>query len=211
MKGVRSAGLLAVTVLAAIALLRAGLAVPASFLIVSDPLVQSDAVAPLAGERSRVDAASALLLAGYARRFAVTDMWAGVEKPALNYGRAVSDQAVEAGVSRSQIIVGRQMVATTYQEAVELRRIAEEQRWNSLIVVTSTFHARRARLILGDAFAGTGIRISVQVVPGHWYSADNWWTTAEGRLVTVEEYLKLALYLAGYERQWTIQGALRTW
>jgi uncharacterized SAM-binding protein YcdF (DUF218 family) len=43
---------------------------------------------------------------------------------------------------------------TTQGEAREIRTLATQRRWHTLIVVTSTYHVSRARLILSRCFSG---------------------------------------------------------
>ena len=44
--------------------------------------------------------------------------------------------------------------ATTQGEAQEIRRLAAAQHWNTIIVVTSTYHVSRARMIIERCFDG---------------------------------------------------------
>lgn len=170
------------------------------FLIVADPVQLADALVPLAGDRSRVVDAAKLLKHGYARWFVITDMWIDDTSPALKYVELVKTQAAEQGVPENQIVVAPGAARTTYQEALNLRQLAKQRRWRSLIVVTSPYHCRRAQLILQEVFRDTEIDIIVRPVTDHWYSAENWWTTERGLQTTIEEYLKLALYLVGYHQ-----------
>ena len=43
---------------------------------------------------------------------------------------------------------------TTRGEAEELRRLAQQHNWKTIIVVTSTYHVSRARYIFGRCFSG---------------------------------------------------------
>ena len=44
--------------------------------------------------------------------------------------------------------------STTRGEAEEVRQLAQQHRWTSIVVVTSTFHVSRARLIFSNCFSG---------------------------------------------------------
>jgi len=161
----------------------------------ADPLQPADAIVPLAGERSRVFYAATLFRKGFSPYYIITDMWVVNPDPGFNYVESVRGQAMDSGVPPERILVANGKVATTYQEAQSLRRLALEQHLHSLIVVTSPYHTRRALLIFHEVFRDSGISINVQSVPDNWYSAENWWKTPDGRQVTIEEYLKLALFL----------------
>jgi uncharacterized SAM-binding protein YcdF (DUF218 family) len=45
--------------------------------------------------------------------------------------------------------------ATTQGEAQNIRRLAAAKHWNTIIVVTSTYHVSRARMIIRRCFDGT--------------------------------------------------------
>jgi uncharacterized SAM-binding protein YcdF (DUF218 family) len=169
-------------------------------LINVDALRPADAIVPLAGERSRVSEAAQLFGDGYASWFVITEMWVADPNPAIGYVESVKGQAVRGGVPADRILIAPGTAASTYREALNLRRLAEQQRWRSLIVVTSPFHTGRARLILNEVFRRRRITLIVRPVRGHWYRPGRWWASADGREVTVWEYLKLALYLVGYHR-----------
>ena len=83
---------------------------------------------------------------------------------------------------------------STYEEAVELRRLAQQHGWRSLIVVTDPFHTRRAgrtfRTLLPD------VTISVSAAPDPYYEADRWWQDEYSLVAVFSEVIKLAFYWA---------------
>lgn len=171
------------------------------YLVVSDPLAPTaDAVVPLAGERTRVDDAADLFSAHPIRWFVITEMWVENPNPLVPYIASVTHQAVEAGVPLDRIVVAPGVSASTYEEAQNLRRLAEERRWQALLVITSAYHTRRARMILRDVFSGSGIEVAVRPVRDDWYRPDEWWRSREGWSTTASEYAKLVLYLGGYHQ-----------
>ncbi len=66
----------------------------------------------------------------------------------------------------------------------------------SLLVVTSPYHTRRAKLILERAFADTGISITVVATPYEEFHKD-WWRSQASARNTVLELAKIAYYYAG--------------
>jgi uncharacterized SAM-binding protein YcdF (DUF218 family) len=168
------------------------------FLIAVDPLARADALVPLAGDRSRVIYAAELFRQGYAPWYVVSDMWVGEPDPAVPYATLVQEQAIEHGVPPDRLAVAPGMPRTTYTEALAVRQLALEQGWQSLIVVTSPSHTRRAGFIFRTVFANTNIRLVVVAVEGHWYTPDTWWLTDAGAYETGLEYAKLAAYLLGF-------------
>jgi uncharacterized SAM-binding protein YcdF (DUF218 family) len=166
-------------------------------LIVSDPLIDTDAVVPLAGEPARADEAAHLFMEGHARWFVPTDMVVADAAPGYRFVDDVVRQVERGGVPPDRILEAPGVADTTYQEVWNIRRLAVGRGWRSLLVVTSPPHTRRAAVIIHDVFRDTSIRVSVRPVPHHWYTPAAWWRTPAGRRETVLEYLKLALYPFG--------------
>lgn len=172
------------------------------FLVVEDPLRTADVVVPMAGEQLRLPYSAELLEQGYVHWFGITEMWVDPNRvgPNYRYSEVTRWLAIELGVPAERIVVAPESVASTYAEARAIRRLAEEQGWHSVIVVTSPYHTRRTRLIMRDAFSGSTITLTVRAARPHWYTPDRWWQFDQGRRATGLEYAKLALYLLGYHR-----------
>lgn len=168
------------------------------FLIVSDPLQHADAIVPLAGERDRVVYAAELFGEGYATWFVATDMPHQVPGIEDSYAQLVRREAVWHGVPDERILTVSATAQTTYQEALAVRQLCQEHGWRTLLVVTSPYHTRRARLAFRDAFRDTGIAIIVHPVSHHWYTPDTWWRSTDGLRDTWTELLKLVLHVVGY-------------
>ena len=169
------------------------------FLMVADPLQPADAVVVLGGgERHRVQEGARLVLEGLAPWLVVTD--ASINLPGIraDYADLMTQEAVWQGVPPERIVRAPGLVETTAEEAQAVRQLAKTRGWRSLIVVTDPFHTRRARMTFRRALAGEGISVVVRAVQGSPYSAGTWWKTTEGLRETWTEYLKLALYVAGY-------------
>ncbi|MBN1956504.1 MAG: YdcF family protein [Anaerolineae bacterium] len=168
------------------------------FLVVSDPLQPADALVPLAGGRQRVVYGAELFNDGYARWFVATDMLLNVPGVRASYSELVQQEAVWQGVPRERILLLSRVADDTYQEAAFVRELAEEQGWQSLLVVTDPFHTRRARIMFRQVFADSGVSVVIYPVSDHWYQPDSWWKSGDGLRETWMEYSKLALYLVGY-------------
>jgi len=85
---------------------------------------------------------------------------------------------------------------STYDEAVNIRRLAQQHRWHSLIVVTDLFHTRRAAHTFRTLLPDTTIYLSAAPDPN--YDASRWWQTEEGLVAVLNEVLKLGFYWAKY-------------
>ena len=67
---------------------------------------------------------------------------------------------------------------STYDEAVNLRRLAQQHHWHSLIIVTDLFHTRRAARTFRTLLPDTTIYLSAAPDPN--VDASRWWQTEEG-------------------------------
>jgi uncharacterized SAM-binding protein YcdF (DUF218 family) len=134
-----------------------------------------------------------LLGEGHARSFVATNMPLNVPGVRSLYGKLVRQEAIWQGVPAERILLAPGTVETTYQEAMAVGRLAQEEGWRSLIVVTSPYHTRRARMAFDDVFRGTNIRVVVRPVNASWYRADSWQETESAVRVTWTEYMALIL------------------
>lgn len=157
-----------------------------NYLIVYDTLEPADGVVVLAGERPRSVYAEQLIANRYANWLITTRQFM--------YHDAIAEGVAE---SRILLVAEPEAVTSTYDEALQVRKLAQERKMQSLIVVTSPYHTRRAQLIFADVFADSSITFAMQPVRQHWYSADTWWQSIKGIQRTGSEYLKLAFYFVG--------------
>ena len=91
-------------------------------------------------------------------------------------------------------------VTGTFDEAEVVREYAQERRWQSILVVTSAYHSRRALWVFTKVFRDTGIRVGlIAVAPGEESPEPaTWWLSVRGwRLVPIE-YVKMVYYLIVY-------------
>ncbi|MGA9351104.1 MAG: YdcF family protein [Anaerolineae bacterium] len=169
------------------------------FLVVADPLQPADAIVVLGGGgRERVESGAKLFESDYAPWFIVTNNRLNIPGIRAEYAELMKTEAMWQGVPEDQILTAPGIAETTYEEALAIRQLSEERGLRSLIVVTDPFHTRRARMAFRDAFRNTGIAVMVRPANESEYHPDSWWQTRDGLRDTWTEYLKLALYLAGY-------------
>jgi uncharacterized SAM-binding protein YcdF (DUF218 family) len=105
--------------------------------------------------------------------------------------------ALQNGLPSWQILVTSKTADSTYEEARAIRQLMEQQGLHSVIVVTDPFHTERTRLIFRGEFAGSGIRVRVHPIPGHWYRSGTWFLSRAGWGQTIREYVKMVGYLLG--------------
>jgi uncharacterized SAM-binding protein YcdF (DUF218 family) len=103
--------------------------------------------------------------------------------------------AVKRGVPDSAILEEPQG-EDTWGNAVYTREILEEHGLRSAILVTSPYHARRAKLSFDAAYAGSGIQLMVHAAPDSQWRKLSWWQQPETRRLTFTELQKLAYIFA---------------
>jgi uncharacterized SAM-binding protein YcdF (DUF218 family) len=178
-----------------------------TFLAYEEPLVHADAIFVLAGTHvERPLEAAELYAAGYAPRILLTRSIA--EQDAYEAARARGAQLTDEfdsenqvltqlGVPSSAIVALPRTHDNTGQEARTLREVALRERWSRVIVVSSKYHLRRARLACRRALAGTSVELVMRGSrydpsdPGHWWRhrADIRWLASE--------LPKLTMYASG--------------
>jgi uncharacterized SAM-binding protein YcdF (DUF218 family) len=81
---------------------------------------------------------------------------------------------IERGVPKDKIIRFPHDAESTLEEAVALSRLCTERHFHSVIVVTSNYHARRARHIFDKVFPPT-IAVSVAGAHDGDFDPEHWW------------------------------------
>jgi uncharacterized SAM-binding protein YcdF (DUF218 family) len=103
--------------------------------------------------------------------------------------------AVKRGVPDGAILEESQG-EDTWGNAVFTRQVLERHELHSAILVTSPYHARRARLTFDAAYAGSGIALMVHAAPDSQWRKLSWWQQPETRRLTFTELQKLAYIFA---------------
>ena len=93
---------------------------------------------------------------------------------------------IERGVPKDKIIRFPHDADSTLDEAVALARLCAERRFRSVIVVTSNYHARRARYIFDKIFPPT-IAVSVAGAPDGDFDPEHWWERRKSQGLFVHE------------------------
>lgn len=99
--------------------------------------------------------------------------------------------AVQRGVP-DRVILEESQGEDTWGNAVYTRQVLEAHGLHSAILVTSPYHARRARLTFDAAYAGSGIALMVHAAPDSQWRKLSWWQLPETRRLTFTELQKLA-------------------
>lgn len=183
------------------------LPLPGMYLVVADPLPESPAelVLPLAGDLERTFYAAALCRARRAEGVLLTNLPLATQIAQDHHLQQVRSILSGAGVPESLVSIVPEASKTTFEELERVREYLENTSINSLLVVTSPWHTRRARLNLRAAFRGSKIRVSISPVPQDAappnlrssYDPQAWWQDADTFKIVTSEYLKLVAYVVG--------------
>ena len=162
----------------------------------TEPLAASDAIIVISGDeaQSRFRDGLALYRAGWAPRLIFSGAaWDGSSSNA----ETMRDLAIQAGVPSAAILVDPEG-EDTYGNAVGTRDLMVSRNLHSAILVTSPYHARRAKMTFDAAYAGSGIALMVHAAPDSEWRKQNWWQHNETRRLTITELQKLAyIFITG--------------
>lgn len=170
-----------------------------AYLITSDPLTHADAIVVLSGgsDLERVDEAARLVKKRYAPVIILTETektWKELETGSSHSTLLKVQEAQAAGIPPNQILVTKGKATSTADEAQNIQTLMQEAGYQSAIIVTDPFHTRRVKFLFRSEFANSGISVSVQPVPGHWYRSPSWMFSGNGWRTTLSEYQKLLAF-----------------
>ncbi len=105
-----------------------------------------------------------------------------------------------AGVPEEKIEVLSRPVTGTHDEALRAREYAATHNVRSLLIVTSSYHSRRALWTFDSVFQNTNVEVGLVAVPlgKQSPSAATWWLLPKGWRMVAAEYLKLGYYWLAY-------------
>lgn len=84
---------------------------------------------------------------------------------------------------------------STFDEAYDLLNFSKNNNLNHLILVTDTYHTRRAYHAFKHVFAETNIQIEMSAAKNEIFDKNNWWTSDQGISAYVLESIKYPIYL----------------
>ncbi len=100
--------------------------------------------------------------------------------------------ALRYGVPKEKI---RLLPSTsTFEDGKSISVLVKERGMQSIIVVTSWYHTRRAMNVIRHSVAGANVVVYVSSSTNLPYTPNNWWRDEEGLVSVVNETIKTALY-----------------
>jgi uncharacterized SAM-binding protein YcdF (DUF218 family) len=182
--------------------------VAAKALIVRSDLARADAIVVLAGAATyleRTDWASQLYKEGRAPIIILTNDnvqggWSVDEQRNPMFVELAVEELRRQGVPAERIETIPEIVSSTYEEALRLREYAINHDLRSILIVTSSYHSRRALWTLRRVFEGSGIAIGLDAPgPGVQTPAPaTWWWHGSGWQIVPGEYVKIIYYWMKY-------------
>ncbi len=157
------------------------------FLVKTDPPAKADIIVVLAGDGfgNRILKAAELVKDGFAPH-------ALISGPDGSYGNYECDLAipfaVRAGYPESYFVHLEHHARSTEEEAQAVVAKLREMGVKRVILVTSTYHTRRAGKIFHRAAPDLDIR--VVAAPDRFFKPDSWWRNREARKIFLLEWTK---------------------
>jgi uncharacterized SAM-binding protein YcdF (DUF218 family) len=140
----------------------------------SSPPAHADVVVVLSGNKRRLPPALALIRRGVAPVLALSTVqrtahWPEAERLCARHRYA-----------GARVVCFIAVPFSTVGEARTVTRLARELGWNSVVVVTSTFHVTRAHMLFRRCYHGT---LSVVGSGSTWWRLPEEWASETGKLV----------------------------
>ncbi|HKO62550.1 MAG TPA: YdcF family protein [Pyrinomonadaceae bacterium] len=202
---------LVISVVSLAVLWPAGAWAAAEFLIVRHPIEKSDAIVVLSGSatyRERAQHAGQLFNAGRAGRVVLTNDnlksgWSSAAQRNPYYHELAKEELRRAGVPEANIQTMMVPIVGTHDEALKLRDYCERQNVNSILVVTSAYHSRRALWTFQKVFTDSRMRVGIDPAAAgiETPSPRTWWMHRFGWDLVPREYVKLVGYWVRFSNE----------
>jgi len=178
--------------------------ISARWLIVGVPLDHVDAIVVLSGSSTileRTQHAAELYSGQRSQKIILTKdigqaSWVPAQQRNPYFFEIAVDELRRLGVPQQSIEVIGPPVNSTWDEAIVMREYSKTHNLGSILIVTSSYHSRRAlwtfRTVLGDSTMQLGldpVKTGIQTPP-----PATWWLHGIGWKLVLGEYLKLINY-----------------
>jgi uncharacterized SAM-binding protein YcdF (DUF218 family) len=159
----------------------------ARLLIVDEKLQPADAIIVLGddnypGDRARH--AARLYRERWAPRVVASGRYL---RPYASVAELIRRDLLQHGVPGEHIIAAAHGAANTREEAFAMRRLAQQERWHRIVVVTSNYHTRRSRYIFSRVMPPE-IRVQVSAAQDSGFDPAAWWHSRGGVKTLAREF-----------------------
>lgn len=180
----------------------------ADWLVVEKKLRNADVIFVLAGSAvypERTQKAATEFKAGVSKTVLLSDDgknagWFQSEGRNPKFVELARRSLQSNGVPTESIEVMESEVSGTIDEAAGFKNLASSRDWRSVLVVTSSYHTRRALNTFERSLEGTGITVGITSPSENEFmpTANCWWLTPKGWRYVGGEYLKSLYYWLFY-------------
>lgn len=193
--------LLLVSIISVIGCRKVGL-----WLIKEDHPEKADAIVLLTGSiADRVLQAADIYQSGYAEKIIIAEEYMGAYKELEERGFSIISKTTQTkkalvffDVPPDSIIILSGDAESTMSEALIIRNyISQNSYIDTILLVTSSWHTRRASIIFKKAFSEMETPATVLSIPSAYnkFNAEKWWQSKEDIQVVILEYMKLMNFL----------------
>lgn len=182
--------------------------VSARWLIISAPLDRVDAIVVLSGSstlRERARHAARLYSEHRSQKIILTNDgqqggWSQEEQRNPYFYERTSAELIRLGIPEENIEVLQPVVNSTWDEATLISEYSKTNNLRSILIVTSSYHSRRALWTFRTLLQDNGTQVGVDPVePGiQTPSPATWWMHVRGWRMVPGEYIKFAFYRINY-------------
>lgn len=163
----------------------------AEWWVVDETLEPAQAIVVLAGDNrqgERVRRGVELLQAGLAPRLVLsgTSLRANFSETQL-----MEQDALAMGAAPEQLLLAPHEANSTLEEARALLPVLTQHNFRTIIVVTSNFQTRRARMIFRSLYQKRAVQVQVSAAPDSRFRPASWWQDSEGSKQLWLEWQKL--------------------
>ena len=155
------------------------LRIAGGFWVVEDPVEHADVIIVIGDDDlsgSRAFHAAGLFRAGWAPQIVASGRRL---RPQVGLAELIARDLESFGVPSTAVVRFDHDAANTREEALALRRLVAEKQWRSVLLVTSSYHTRRARYIFRKLLPP---EVSLAVIPAHdpAFDPNHWWQNRSG-------------------------------
>ena len=158
--------------------------------VVDDPAVNSDVIIVLGDDNYQGDRAAHaadLYRSGLAPEVVASGR---LLRPDVGMAELIEHDLETHGVPAASILKFPHSAANTREEAMALANLITSRGWRRVLVVTSNYHARRARFIIARVFP-PNVTVRLSAAGDSQFDPSRWWETRLGQKIFFTEVLGL--------------------
>ncbi|MBN1284234.1 MAG: YdcF family protein [Anaerolineae bacterium] len=163
------------------------------FLVYRQAPHAADAIIVLGGGSGERSALGAAL---YREGYAPLVITSRLKEDELCPGAAPAARLARAGVPAGAVRI-LENPRSTYHEVLMARALLQELGARDVLLVTDTFHSRRAYTIFSEMLADIGVTITSVPAEPEWFKLDAWWHDEDSLRSVFNEYAKFIWFYIG--------------